>query len=29
MVLTTEALIVDAPEPKKKNGTPPMPEDDF
>jgi chaperonin GroEL len=29
MVLTTEALIVDAPEPKKKNGTPPMPDDDF
>lgn len=29
MVLTTEALIVDAPEPKKKNDTPPMPDDDF
>ncbi|RMD78668.1 MAG: chaperonin GroEL, partial [Chloroflexi bacterium] len=29
MVLTTEALIVEAPEPKKNNNTPPMPDDDF
>ncbi|MCS7003669.1 MAG: chaperonin GroEL, partial [Dehalococcoidia bacterium] len=29
MVLTTEALIVEAPEPKKTNNTPPMPDDDF